>query len=54
MQHNYKVARRVYCSVYTNIAEQFTIYVNSLPPDKNDEIEDDFRANENGLLSVRD
>ena len=54
MKHNYKVARRVYGSIYTNIAEQFKIYVNSLLPDEIDEIENNFRANGNGLLSVRD
>ena len=35
-------------------AEQFKIYVNSLLPDEIDEIENDVRANGNGLLSVRD
>ena len=35
------------------MAEQFKIYLNSLPPDKIDEIENDFRANGNGLLFVR-
>ena len=54
MKHNYRVARRVYTSNYVNIAEQFQIYLNSLPPDEIDGIENDFRANENGLLSVRD
>ena len=35
------------------MAGEFKIYLNSLPPDKIDEIENDFRANGNGLLSVR-
>ena len=35
------------------MTEQFEIYLNSLPPDKVDEIENDFKANGNGLLSVR-
>ena len=35
-------------------AEQFKIYVNSLPSDEIDEPERDFRANVNGLLSIRD
>ena len=35
------------------MAEQFKIYLNSLPPDKIDDIENYFRANANGLLSVR-
>ena len=43
----------MYASTYANIAEQFKIYSNSLPPDKIDEIENDFRANGNDLLSVR-
>ena len=42
MKHNYRVARRVYASTYTNIAEQFQIYLNLLLPDEIDEIEDDF------------
>ena len=54
MKHNYKVARRVYNSIYTDIAEQIKIYTNSLPPDEIDEIENDFCANENGLVSIRD
>ena len=53
MKYNYRVTRRVYTSTYVNIAEQFKIYLNSLPPDKIKEIENDFRASENGLLSVR-
>ena len=53
MKHNYSVARRVYASTYANIAEQFKIYLNSLPPDEIDEIENDFRVTGNGLLSVR-
>ena len=54
LKHNYKVARGAYSSIYTNIAEQFKIYLNSLPPDEIDKIENNFRANGNGLLSVRD
>ena len=54
MKHNYKVTRRVYNSIYTNIAEQIKIYINSLPPDEIDEMENDFCANGNGLVSVRD
>ena len=42
IKHNYKVAQRVYGSIYANIVEQFKIYVNSLMPDKIDEIEDNF------------
>ena len=52
MKYNYRVARRVYASTYANIAGEFKIYLNSLPPDEIDEIENDFRANGNGLLSV--
>ena len=53
MKHNYRVTRRVYASAYTDMAEQFKIYLNFLPPDKIDEIENDFRVNGNGLLSIR-
>ena len=42
IKHNYKVPQRVYSSIYANIVEQFKIYVNSLMPDKIDEIEDNF------------
>ena len=44
---------RAYASTYANIVEQFKIYLNSLPIDEIDEIENDFRANVNSLLSVR-
>ena len=50
MKYNYKVPRRVYASTYANMAK---INLNSLPPDKIDEIENDFSANGNGLISVR-
>ena len=52
MKYNYRVARRVYASTYANIAEEFKTYLNSLPPDEIDKIENDFRTNGNGLLSV--
>ena len=52
MKYSYRVARIVYASTYANIAKQFKIYLNSIPPDEIDEIENDFRANGNGLLSV--
>ena len=42
MNHSYKLLRRVYISIYTNIAQQFKIYVNSLLLDKIDVIENDF------------
>ena len=42
----------MYASLYANIPEQFKIYLNSLPPDKIDEIKMDCRANRNSLLSV--
>ena len=42
MKHSYKLLRRVYISIYTNIAQQFKIYVNSLLLDKIDVIENDF------------
>ena len=54
IKNNYKVARRVYGSIYTNIAEKFKIYIISLKRDEIDEIENDFRVNGNSLLSVRD
>ena len=52
MKYNYRVARRLYASTYANKAEQFKIYLNSLPPHEIDKIENDFRANGNGLLSI--
>ena len=54
MKHNYGVARRVYASTYANIVEQFKIYLSSLPPDEIDEIENNFQANGNSLLSISD
>ena len=53
MKHNHRVAQRVYASTYANMSEQSKIYLNSLPPEEIDEIENHFRANGNGLLSVR-
>ena len=52
MKYNYRVARRVYASTYPNITEQFKIFLNSLLPDEIDKIENYFKANGNGLLSV--
>ena len=35
------------------MGEEFKIYLNSLPPDEMNKIENDFRANGNDLLSIR-
>ena len=55
MKYNYRIPRRVYASTYANIAEQFKIYVNSLPPDEIDEIENDLEQTETAsfLLTKR-
>ena len=53
MKHNYNVSRRVYASTYTNITEQFHVYLNYLASDEIDEIENDFPANVNSLVSVK-
>ena len=53
LEHSFKVAQSVYGSIYTNIAEQFKIYLNSLMPNETDEIENDFWVNGNGLHSIR-
>ena len=53
MRYNYRVTWRVYASTYANMAEQFKVYLNPLPPDKKDKIENNFRANWNGPLSLR-
>ena len=52
-KYYYRVAQRVYASTYAKMAEIFKINLNSLLPDKIDETENDFRANRNGPLSVR-
>ena len=54
MKHNDQIARRVYQSNYEHLADQFKIYVNSLTPNEIGKLERDFRANGNGLLSIRD
>lgn len=54
MKHNYKVARRIYCSIYKSTVEQFKMYVNSLQPVEINEIENNFQVNGDNLLSVRD
>ena len=43
MKYNSRVAQRVYASVYSNMAEQLKIYLNSLPPDEIDKIENYFK-----------
>ena len=53
MRYNCMVARIVHAPTYANIGEQFKIYLNFLPPDEIDEIENNFRANGNSLLFVR-
>ena len=52
MKYNYRVVQRVYVSTYANMVEHIKIDLNSLLPDEIDEIENNFRANGNGLLSV--
>ena len=54
VKYNYKVAQRVYSFIYTNIAEQFKIYVYSVMPNEIGEIKNDFQANGNDLLSAAD
>ena len=54
MKYNYRVAGIVQASNYTDIVEQFKIYLNLLPPDEIDKIKKDFQANGNGLFSVQD
>ena len=55
MKYNYRIPQRVYASTYANIAEQFKIYVNSLPPDEIDETENDLEQMETAsfLLTKR-
>ena len=52
-KYYYRVAQRVYASTYAKMAEIFKINLNSLLSDEIDETENDFRANRNGPLSVR-
>ena len=52
-KYNYRVAQRVYASTYAKMAEIFKINLNFLLSDEIDETENDFRANRNGPLSVR-
>ena len=51
MKHIYKVARKVYNSIYSSIAEHFKIYLEPLASDKIDEIENVFRENEESFFS---
>ena len=48
------IQKKSLCAHIHKEAERFKIYLNSLPHEKIDEIERDFQANGNGLLSVRD
>ena len=52
-KYYYRVAQRVYASTYAKMAEIFKINLNSLLSDEIDETENDFRANRNDPLSVR-
>ena len=52
MKHNYKVTRTVFNSIYSNIAKQFKIYLDSLASDEIDEIEKDFRAKEMAFFQL--
>ena len=54
LKHYYGIAQRVYASTYANVAQQFKIYLNSLPSDELDGIENDFRPNGNKFLSVQE
>ena len=51
MKHIYKVARKVYNSIYSNIVEHFKIYLDPLASDKIDEIENVFRENGESFFS---
>ena len=52
LKDNWKFIRRVYNSIYSKIAEQFKIYQDSLTENKKSEVEKDFCANGNGLLTI--
>ena len=54
MKDNYKIIWRVYDSIYSNIVEQFKIYLDSLPESEKDQNEKDFCANGNGVLTIQD
>ena len=43
MKYNSRVSQRVYASVYSNMEEQLKIYLNSLPPDEIDKVENYFK-----------
>ena len=54
MKDNYNVISRVYNSVYSSIAEEFKIYLDSQPGSKKDKIQKDFGENGNELLTIRE
>ena len=54
MKDNYNVISRVYNSIYSSIAEEFKIYLDSQLGSKKDKIEKDFDANGNELLTIRE
>ena len=53
MKDNYKVIRRVYNSIYSSIAEELKVYLDSLPESEKDKTEKYFRENGNRILTIR-
>lgn len=49
IEKNYRICRRVYQSLFAEIAETFIQYTNKLTPDKIEQIDDDLRSNDQGV-----
>ena len=52
IEKNYGICRRVYQSLFFDIAETFIQYINTLPPDEIKQLDDDLKANEWGVKSI--
>ena len=51
MEHNYRILRRIHNEIYTSIAENFQLYINSLDKAELEEIDADFVSS--GLNSIQ-
>ena len=49
IEKNYKVCRRVYQSLFAEVADTFIQYTNTLSPDEIDQIDEDIRSDRCGL-----
>ena len=52
IEKNYRICRRVYQSLFIEIADTFIQYINNILSDKTDQLDDDIRSNGWGIQSI--